>query len=283
MRKFWLKNSLGENYGLNGESGMRLINPFGFGYQLAPTYGALNHGFYAVTNKKKEPQGQCGGDLVFTRANPYADYMVFVDWMNKGYELEFAYQPLDVQFFSSVEIDTFEKTEIGDGGYLTVPVVFNKLTPWYKQNPISMRLEPSSSGGDSKRYTYRYPYRYQTGRFSSSVEVRAQGHIPSGLVIAIAGPLTNPVFTLTDVLSGEEYGRMKLRTTVQSGSIVTFSTIENRSGIDIDGVDASQYLNLANENFFQIPLNKTCELTLSADTNVVTTALIQIYDYYRSR
>lgn len=283
MRKFWIKNSLGESYGLNGESGMRLCNPFGFGFRLSPTFGSLNRGFFLITNSQKEPQGQCGGDLYFTGVNPYADYTRFVDWLNKGYDLEFAYQPNDEQYFSSVVIDTFDKTEIGVGGYLEVPIVLNRLTPWYKQNPLSLRLEPSSSSEGSKRYTYRYPYRYQTGRFSSSVEVRAQGHIPSGLIITIAGPLTNPVFTLTDVLTGEEYGRMKLNTTVQGGSSVVFSTLENKASIAIDGEDASKYLNLANENFFQIPLNRTCELSLSADTSVVTTALIQIYDYYRSR
>lgn len=281
MRKFYIKNSIGVEFPLNGERGVWLTNPFGFGYQKSPTFGDLGRGFFVVTNDLYEPQGQCGGDVVFVGDDPYKDYTDFVNFLNGGYALEVGYQPKDTRYWCAVEIDTVEKTEIGDMGWLTVPVTFNKTTPWYLPSPLSLRLEPASEGG-VKRYNYRYPYRYQQGRFASSLEVKAQGHMNSSVVITINGPLTNPIIMLKDTATGAEYGSIKLATTVYGGSTLVYSSKPNDAKVTIDGQDAVQYIDVANNNFFQIPLNTTCELSINADTGVTTTAFIQIYDYFRS-
>lgn len=281
-RRFYLHNSLGEEVALNGESGIRFINPQGLGYSLSPTYADLKYGFYRQTSDESEPQGEVVGDIAFTGAVPYQDYKSFVDWINKGYPLELIYEPNMMKYYRPVKVITLQKGELERAGYLLCPATFSCLSPWYKASPISMRIEPTGGSGSTTRYDCRYPARYQQSRLESSVEVEAGGHMPSAVRVTVTGPLINPAIALRDEATNELYGKMQLNTTLYSGDTLFFSTVISEAVVEINGKDASEYLELSNKSFFRIPLKRRFLLSIIADTSVTSTAFVQIFDYFRS-
>lgn len=267
---------------LNGEGGIRFINPQGLGYSLSPTYADLKSGFYKKTYDESEPQGEVVGDIAFTGATPYRIYKGFVDWINKGYPLEVIYEPDAVKYYRSVGVITLQKGELERAGYLLCPATLACLTPWYKASPVSVRIEPSGGSGNTTRYSCRYPTRYQQARLKSSIEVEASGHMPSAVKVTIAGPLVNPIIALYDEATSELYGKMQLSATLDNDNTLYYSSVISEAVIEIDGADASEHLELSNTSYFRIPLNRRCLLSISADTSVATTAFVQIFDYFRS-
>jgi hypothetical protein len=71
-------------------------------------------------------------------------------------------------------------------------------------------------------------------------------------------------------------------TTVASGHTLKFSTLYTNAGVWIDTTSQIPALDLANENFFRIPLGDEYTLRISSEQSVSITGTIYIYDYYRS-
>lgn len=279
MRKFALRNSIGEIYPMDGTNGILFLNPQGLGFSSAPTFADIKYGFFADVDNSAEPMNQVVGDIAFI-GDPYGKYHTFVNWLNKGYPLELMYQPKGTQFYRSVEVSNLSKGEIELSGILRCTLALNCLTPWYKPNPINVNLAPDEDSG--KRYSYSYPYTYSSSAAESAVEIVSAGHIDGAIKLSAAGPLVSPVITLTNLGTGEVVGKVALNITVDSGQTLEFSTVPSDSYITVDGEDVIGNVDIMENVFFRLPRNTACSLSMVNSGAESIVAQIKVYDYYRS-
>jgi hypothetical protein len=276
MRKFYLENSIGERRDLQTKQEIHLRDPAGLGWADNNTY-ADARGFFPRTDSRPV-QPPITGDFVI---KGYDTYKELVDWIHKGYDLTLVYSPDGTEYRIDVDIQSLSKGEINAWGRLECPFVMMVKTPWYKPITRELTIAPSSSTISYKKYSYAYPYHYAAASLSNSVEILAAGHMPAAIYMTCPGPLANPCVTLT--LNGVEIGKMDLSgVSIASGEVLIFSTRFGTTGVWKDATDLIDYVDLANNNFFEIPTGATVTMKLDSDTDVATTARIKVYEYYRS-
>ena len=290
IRRFWLRNSSGESYGLNGEKKIYSTGWAGLGVALSPSYADLNYGFFVSVNEDDEPQNNITCTLVFTGGSPYANYTQFVNWLAASGTVSLAYDPTGAQtYYRDIKINYLQKGELNSVGWLEVPVSFYCTTPWYLPTPSELLLEASSSD-ESKRYDYEYTDTLIYGADSSSSLsgiIYGAGHIPGALVVKYFGAITNPRVRLTGEISGKTYGVCRLATTLSESDILMISTRYENSfvrrvsagGAETDLLDA---LDLSATPFFHIPVDEPCTVSIEADSAITGRAELTIYYYYRS-
>lgn len=275
MRKYYLENSIGERKDLQTRGELFFSAPNGMGWADSNTYASA-HGFFPRTSSEPA-QPQPSGELI---VGSYATYLALVNWIFSGYDLTLVYQPLSIEYKIDIDIISVAKPEIKKG-VLVCPVTMAAKTPWYKPTTRELVIAPPASAVGYKRYSYAYPYQYAAASLSNSVEILAAGHMPAAIYMTIPGPLTNPCITLS--LDGTEIGKMDLNgVSVASGETLIFSTRFGTIGVWKDSTDLLEYLDLNNNNFFEIPTGDTCVLTIESDSDIATTATIQLNEYYRS-
>ncbi len=285
MRKLYLQNESGERYALNG-NGVLMTNVSGFGYAKSPSYSDLSYGFYQKVEDVSEPQGVLVGDVNFYRKDtikePYAAYRAFVNWVNSGSSLAFVYCPFGgEEYYRDVDVTLLSKGEKEVCGILTVPMTCTAKTPWYRNSPISITIEPNQ-GQNAKRYSFCYPHLYGQNGENIGCEIFGGGQMESGLKVSIPGPVLNPVIRLTDVVSGAEYGRLQLVADIPRGSTLFYSTLRYDAYVRIDGEDAIDLVNLEYAPLFGVPVGRLCRLEISADAALPDFIQVQLYDYFRS-
>ena len=277
-RQFQIKNSIGETFDLNGTKSL-FATPGGLGYQQDNNLASIGDGFY-VNVKKTWPKISVTGMVVFGGDDPYVDYVEFVDFINKGYDLTMAYTPRSVTYYSEIDIEYVNKGELNEIGILEIPISIARKTPWYKITPQMVDIIPGS-GGNVSTYDLTYDYEFIGESTGGETPVISLGHIPASLEIVVPGALTNPSITLTDS-NGNIIGKMQLTGNVPLGSNLIYSSKYLSPGVWIDDVEQIDNLNINNENFFRVPTGETCSLTVASEGVVNLAATVNLYDYYRS-
>lgn len=289
MRKFFIMNKFGARKPLNNEEGIFFSKPAGLGQNLTPTFANMRQGFFRPISGDAEPQNSITGDLVFTSPDAYEDYRDFINWCAGAKELYLVYRPFGTaEFFRTVQINYMTKTELGSAKWLTVPVSFACLTPWYRAAPSYMTM--SEETGEITRYSFSYTpsLRYSSSNQGSmAVDIGAEGHIPAALEVTYTGAIINPVLTLKCSSTSTIVGACKLNTTLTAGERLEVSTKYGDSfvrKISSTGVvtDLLQCLDLSTDPFPRVPIDEDCTLYLSADDTIRGSATVQVYYYYRS-
>jgi hypothetical protein len=275
MRKFYLENSIGERKDLQTKQEIHLRDPAGLGWADNNVY-ADARGFFPRTDSRPV-QPAVTGDFVI---KGYDTYKELVDWIHKGYDLTLVYNPDGTEYRIDVDIQSLHKGEINSWGRLECPFVMMAKTPWYRPSTRELSIAPPSSEVGYKRYNYAYPYQYSAASLLNSVEMTASGHMQAAIYLTCPGPLTNPSVTLT--LGNVVIGKMDLAgVSILSGETLIFSTRFGSIGVWKDSTDLLSYLDLNNNNFFQIPVNETVTLTIESDSDIATIATIKLYEYFR--
>ena len=277
MRKFYLENSIGERRDLQTKQEIHMNNPAGLGWADNNVY-ADARGFFPRTDSRPV-QPAVTGDFVI---KGYDTYKELVDWLHQGYDLTLVYDPDGTEYRIDIDMLSVSKGEGNLWGWLECPFTMAAKTPWYKPTTREMEITPPVSEIGYKKYDYEYDYEYSVASLSNSVEILAAGHMPAAIYMTIGGPLVNPSITLTDSDS-VEIGKMDLNgVSIEDGETLIFSTRFGSIGVWQDGNDLLEYLDLNNNNFFEIPTGETVTLTLASDSDIATTATIKLYEYYRS-
>lgn len=289
IRKFFLENAAGERRDLNGKERIYFTDPVGLGITLAQAYADLGSGFFTPISTGSEPQQQPGGTLNFIGPDPYGDYREFINWMSGSEDLTLVYLPYGTEeYFRRIDINYLSKGELNHVRWLTVPVSFNTLTPWYRAAPTKLTL--AVTAGNELRYPYYYTEELIYGSSSTaamSADVAKGGHVPAAIRMNYTGAILNPRISLIGAQTGKTYGICRIGVQLGSSDTLEFSTLQRDSyarmrtanGAVVDLLDE---LDLSAEPFFRIPLSEPCTLEISADGAFSGTADLQIYYYYRS-
>lgn len=277
MREFYLENAIGERRSLQTKRECFLRAPSGLGWADTNTYASAQGFFPRTFSEPAQPAPM--GDFVF---GGYDDYRDFVDWVHKGYDLTLVYSPDGTEYRIDIDLLSVQKGEINLWGRLECPFVMAAKTPWYKPTTRELVIAPPASETGYRRYTYKYTTQYAASSLSNQVEISASGHLPAALYMVCPGPLSNPKLTLLGP-TGAVIGLLDLTGIgIEAGEMLIYSTKFGQTGVWRDGTDLLPELDLNNNNFFDVPINQTCTLRLESDTDIETTATIQLFEYYRS-
>ena len=278
MRRFSLRNELGEIRFLNMESGLFLSNPQGLGVNLAYSFADGDNGFFACVQDANDPRQQITGDLIFT-GDAYAEYLDLIRWMQKTKTMELIYRPETAAYCRKVNLSSISKSELQQGGYLSCQIVLNCLTPWYRENPVTIDLSFGSSEAD-KTYAYAYPYRYRPGAIAGRIELFSGGQLDGALRIVLNGPCNDPVISLKEE-DGMPIGQMTLDATLSAGEMIELSTLPGEEGLLLNGIDRCDLLDPTENVFMRLPHGRTCFLTIDTEPGEGCSARVYTYDYYR--
>lgn len=289
-RKFYLSSASGVRYGLNGEHGAWLTDPSGLGLELSPSFANARNGFFAVTVVDDVPQGALYGTLVFTGAEPYANYQSLLSWaLAAGDGLLVVYEPMPgKEYYRQAALTSLTKGEIEAPGWLRCEMTLQAMTPWYRPSQLRRDLTPNT--GNIMLYKYRYSpgLRYPAdNRGQMRATITAVGHLASALTLECDGPVVTPTLRLVGLASGKDYGRLSLDADFKEGERLRYSSRYLNAyvqKIDATGdeTDLLPLVDLAYEPWLRVPVSEPCTFILSAASAIPGGATVKVYDYYWS-
>ena len=283
VREFRLINEKGQDYSLMDiENHILLTDPSGLGYSYSTDYQQLGETF--ITNLRKIEQGQISGTANFRE---YDNFKEFIDFVESSESLKFGYKipykdGSTKEYFKDVAIQSISKTQKQTNGIFSETVNFDCLSLWYEENTVVYTVEQLT---DEIRWNFSWDS-YFSDYDSRNLQYINQGHIEAPIYVEMSGYLLNPKIelyidgqlyqTVEITVEIEEYEKLIYDTRVNHFQIAkqkTDGTIENL--FDLDNI------NFSNNNVIRIPKNKSCEINLTADNDVLN-AKLTIYPQYKA-
>lgn len=282
VRKFKLINEKGQEFSLmNIHEACLLTDPSGLGYEYDTGYQQLGNTF--VQTVRNITQGKIEGTANFLS---YTNYKKFVDFIEDSNSLKFSYKvPLDgvlKEFLKDVEIQSLGKSEIQLNGIISESIVFNCLTLWYEENTTVYTIVPQTN---EIHWNFRWDSRF-TDYDLRRLSYINKGHVEAPILIEIDGHVVNPEIQL--YVEGELYQTVKITADIAQYEKLLYGTKENDFYINKQNTDGTltslfdlDHINFENDNVIRIPKNRSCELRLTAD-NEVLNAKVTILPQYKA-
>lgn len=282
IRKFRLVNEKGQDFSLMDlYNYCFLSNPDGLGYNYETEYQELINTF--IENIRRLAQGQISGTANFVN---YDNYRNFIDFIENSEKLRFSYivpyQNGEKEYFKDIQIQSISKTQKQTNGILSETVVFDCLSLWYEENTITYTVEPLEN---EIRWDFEWDSKF-SDYDSRNLQYINKGHVEAPIYVEIDGQVVNPKLEL--YVEGELYQSVKVTTTFAQYEKLIYDSRENQFAIlkeKTDGTTESlfslDYINFENDNVIRIPKNRSCELRLTAD-NEVLNARLTIYPRYKA-
>lgn len=281
VREFKLVNEKGQEYSLMDiHNHCLMTEPSGLGYGFDTQYQSLGNSF--IENLRKIQQGQISGEVNFSK---YENYTNLVNFIESSEKLRFSYKiPFSdgssKEFFKDINIQSLTKTQLQTNGILSETITFDCLSLWYEENTVVYTIEPLS---DEIRWDFRWDSRF-TDYSSRNLQYINKGQVEAPIYVEVDGQVINPEIQL--YVEGQLYQTVKINTTIAQYEKLLYNTRENQFFIgkqNTDGTTSSlfslDYIDFANDNVIRLPKNKSCELRILAD-NELLNAKITIYPQY---
>lgn len=284
VREFKLVNEKGQEYSLMDlESYCFLSEPSGLGYSYNTEYEQIDEVFFS--NLRKIQQGQISGKV---NCLHYENYRALVDFIESSEKLRFSYKipfkDRQKEYFKDVNIQSLEKTQVNTNGVISEPIVFDCLSLWYEENTTVYTIEPVSN---EIRWDFRWDSRF-TDYNTRSLQFINEGHVEAPILIEFTGKVINPKIQL--YVEGRLYQELKFNTTINEYEKLLYCTKKNEFYINrqkTDGTLEDLYdLDIIKDfekidEVIRLPQNKSCELRLTADNDVLN-AKATIWTYYKA-
>lgn len=283
VREFKLINEKGQDYSLMDiYNHILLADPSGLGYSYSTDYQQLGNTF--LINLRKMEQGQISGTANFL---DYDNFKSFVDFVESSESLKFGYKiPYKdgsiKEYFKDVEIQNISKTQKQTNGIFSETVVFDCLSLWYEENTVIYTITPQEN---EIRWDFTWDSRFIDYDTRKLVYIN-NGHTEAPIEIAMEGHLVNPKIEL--YVEGQLYQTVEVTVEIQEYEKILYGTRENNFYIKKQKTDGTledlfdlDYIEPKNDNVVRLPKNKSCELRLTAD-NEVLNAQVTIFPQYKA-
>ncbi len=282
VREFKLINEKGQEYSLMDIYKYCLLTePSGLGYNYSTEYEQLGDTF--IANLRKIEQGQIEGVINFLN---YDNYKNFIDYMEKSESLKFSYKiPFkngQKEYFKDIQIQSLTKTQIQTTGVISENIIFDCLSLWYEENTTIYTIEPLTN---EIRWDFKWDSSF-TDYDTRSLQYINEGHIEAPVLIEISGHVVNPKLEL--YVEGQLYQTVTFNVQIAEYEKLLYGTKENDFYINkqktdgtIESLFSLDVINFENDNVIRLPKNKSCELRITAD-NEVLNAQVTILAYYKA-
>lgn len=282
VRQFRLINEKGQEFNLMDlYNSCFLSEPDGLGYSYNTTYEQVGNSFFETLRNVQ--QGQITGTANFSC---YDNFKSFVDYIESSEKLRFGYKipyknlPIK-EYLKDVNIQNIGKEQIDVDGILKCPITFDCLSLWYEENKT---IYSTKAQEDEIRWNFKWDSRFvdYNNRILNYIN---DGHVPAPVLIKIEGPVVNPTITLK--VEGKIYQEVTVNATIQQYEDFEYCTLDkdfyirkkNTDGTYTDLFDLD-YIDPSNNNVIKIPQNKSCELIMTSDSDIIN-AEVRIYSFYK--
>lgn len=282
VREFKLINEKGQSYSLMDIKNYCLLTePGGLGYSYNTQYEQLGNTF--ISNLRSINQGKISGQVNFLS---YDNFKSLVDFIETSEQLKFYYKvPITdgvKEYFKDIQVQSLTKTEIQPNKVLSEQITFDCLSLWYEENTTIYTIEPAE---DEIRWDFTWDSKF--GDYSArNMAYINQGHIEAPIIVSMDGQLVNPVIQL--YIDGELAQEVTVNTTIAEGEKLLYSSRENDFYIKKQNANGTytdlfnlSIINFANDNVIRIPKNKSCQIRLTADNDVLN-AQVTILAFYKA-
>lgn len=283
VREFNLINEKGQTFSLMDiYNAFLLTEPQGLGYGYNAEYQQLGNTF--IENLRTIQQGQITGTANFLE---YDNYKTFVDFVENAESLRFGYKipyrdGSTKEYFKDVSFQNITKTQKQVNGIFSETVTFDCLSLWYEENTVIYTITPQT---DEIRWDFKWDSKF-SDYDSRNLQYVNKGHTDAPILVQIDGHLVNPRIEL--YVDGELYQSVKITVEIQEYEKLLYGTKENDFYImkqNTDGTTTSlfdlDHIEFENDNVIRIPVNRSCELRLTAD-NEVLNAQVTVLPQYKS-
>lgn len=161
-------------------------------------------------------------------------------------------------------------------------VAFDSLSLWYEEKTIIYTIEQSTN---EIRWDFRWDSSF-TDYDSRNLQYINEGHVEAPIYVEIDGQVENPKIEL--YVEGELYQTVTINTTISQYEKLLYDSRENQFYIGKQNADGTttnlfslDYIDFENDNVIRLPKNKSCEIRLTADNDVLN-AKLTIYPRYKS-
>lgn len=282
VREFKLINEKGQEYSLMDlKNYCFLSEPTGLGYSYTTEYEQLGYTF--ITNLRKFEQGAISGTANFSS---YDNYKKLIDFIESSENLRFVYkipyQSGTKEYFKDVQIQSISKTQKQINGIITETVTFDCLSLWYEENTFihDMRQQEGSIAWD-----FKWDSKF-TDFTTRSLQYINNGHVDAPILVEIDGPVLNPKIQL--YVEGELYQELPFTVDIKEYEKLLYGTKEGEFYLNKQNTDGSlenlfnlDVLDPKDDEIIRIPKNKSCELKLVADEDILN-AKVTIFAYYKA-
>lgn len=282
VRKFELLNEKGQRFSLMDiENYCFLSEPNGLGYSYSTEYEQLNYTF--IENLRRIEQEQISGTVNFLN---YDNYKKLVDFIEEAENLKFAYtipfQNGEKEYLKDINIQGLTKTQIQQNGVLSESITFDCLSLWYEETTAVYTIEAQS---DEIRWDFSWDSKF-ADYDTRNLQYINKGHVEAPILVEISGHVLNPKIEL--YVEGELYQTVSFNVDIAEYEKSLYGTKENDFYISrqkTDGTIESLFnldvIDFENDNVIRLPKNKSCEIRLKAD-NEILNAKVTILEFYKA-
>lgn len=282
VREFKLINEKGQEYSLMDIHNYCLLTePTGLGYQYSTEYEQLGNTF--IANLRRIERGQIAGIVNFLN---YDNYKNFVDFIESAETLKISYKiPLEngyKEYFKDINIQSLTKTQIQTNGIISENIIFDCLSLWYEETTAIYSMEKQEN---EIRWDFEWDSKF-VDYDTRSLNYINEGHVEAPILVEMVGHLIKPQIEL--YIEGQLYQTVAFNIEIQEYEKLLYGTKENDFYIykqNTDGTLESLFnldvINFENDNVIRLPKNKSCELRLTAQ-NEVLNAQVTILAYYKA-
>lgn len=282
VREFKLLNEKGQSYSLMDiQNYCLLTEPNGLGYSYSTEYEQLGSTF--IENFRRIEQGQITGTVNFIN---YDNYKKLIDFIEKSEELKIAYKiPFEnssKEYLKDIEIQSITKTQKQTNGIISESITFNCLSLWYEQTVSIYTIEPTSN---EIMWDFEWDSRF-ADYFTRTLQYINEGHVEAPILVEMSGHIVNPVIEL--YIEGQLYQTVRFNVDIAEYEKLLYGTKENDFYINRQKTDGTleslfklDVIDFSNDNVIRLPKNKSCEIRLKAD-NEILDAKVTILAYYKA-
>ena len=283
IRNFYFENEKGNRIDcqkING--GLFLYNVTGLGYEEDVEYERVGDTF--IPNQKKPVQNIIDGELEFYDMT-YDEYRNFIDFILSSTDLKLIYVPKTTdraEYYRDIDLCKIDKSEEDDFNVLPCPISMKCRSLWYKRTTVIYEIKPQEN---EIRWDFRWDSRF-TDYNSRSLSYINKGHVEAPILVEMQGHLINPRIEL--YVEGQLYQTVPFNVEIQEYEKLLYCTKEDSFYIRKQKTDGTLedlfkdwVVDPANDNVIRLPKNRSCELRLLADNDVLN-AQITILAYYKA-
>lgn len=258
-----------------------LQNQLGLGYSYITEYEQLGNTF--IETIRSLEQVPISGQANFLN---YDNFKNFVDFIEESEKLKFSYTiPFTKQpertFFKNVNIQSLGKTEMQTNGVISEPITFEPTSLWYEEKTA---IYDTKAEGDEIRWNFKWDSKFVNYDIRRLPYIN-KSHVEAPISVEINGHVINPIISL--YVEGKLLQEVKIKADIKEYEKLLYETKENEFHINKQNVDGTltslfslEHIVFENDNVIRIPVNRSCELTLTAD-NGISNAKVTIFEFYK--